>query len=183
MDEQILALARGEGFRAAIISTENVPVDARFRAFCEENLCGLYGANYSCPPDCGTVEQMHQQILAQEKALIISKVWDVAGFSDKCGVAHAKKTHNDAVLRLTRKLREIVNVGFCAGYNGCPLCEPCLRVKGAPCAHPDARISCMSAYCIDVAELARRCALEFAWEENKLFLFGMIAYHHEETKE
>lgn len=182
MDEQILALARSAGFRASIIPTEQVPVDAKFRAYCEENLCGLYGANYSCPPDCGAPQEMHRQILAQDRALIISKTWDVVGFSDKCAVAHARRTHNDAVLRLTRKLRTLVDVGFCAGYNGCPLCEPCLRTKGAPCAHPDERISCMSAYCIDVAKLAERCSLGFDWVDDKLFLFGMIAYREKDAQ-
>ena len=41
------------------------------------------------------------------------------------------------------------------------------------------RISCMSAYCIDVAKLAQRCGLQFGWIPGKLYLFGMIAYHEE----
>lgn len=182
MEEKLIQLAQAEGFAAAIIPTADVPVDPKFRAFCEENLCGLYGANYSCPPDCGTVEQLHQTILAQQRALVISTVWDVAGFDDKQAVQHARQTHNSAVLRLREKLRELGCRGFCLGYNGCPLCQPCKRAEGLPCAHPEDRISCMSAYCIDVAELARRCELPFGWIPGKLFLFGMIAYHQEETK-
>jgi len=69
--------------------------------------------------------------------------------------------------------------GFCTGYNGCPLCDPCKRKENLPCAHPDKRISCMSAYCIDVAKLANRCGLQFGWIPGKLFLFGMIACHEE----
>ena len=69
--------------------------------------------------------------------------------------------------------------GFCTGYNGCPLCDPCKRKENLHCAHPDKRISCMSAYCIDVAKLADRCGLQFGWIPGKLFLFGMIACHEE----
>ncbi|MBO5323983.1 MAG: hypothetical protein J6A88_07795 [Oscillospiraceae bacterium] len=35
----------------------------------------------------------------------------------------------------------------------------------------------MSAYCIDVGKLAEKSGLEFAWVPEKLFLFGMIAFH------
>ena len=179
MDSKLLELARAEGFCASIIPSYDVPVDPRYRAFCEENLCGQYNANYSCPPDCGSVEQLHKNILEQEKVLVISTTWDIESYDDKCAVIHAKQAHNAAVLRLMKQLREIGCVGFCAGYNGCPLCDPCRRKENQPCLHPDQRISCMSAYCIDVAKLAERCHLKFGWIPGKLFLFGMIAYHEE----
>ena len=182
MDEKLLTLAKEEGFCTAIISTTDVPIDPKFRQFCEQNLCGKYGANYSCPPDCGTVESLHKNILAQEKALVISTIWEIADFNDTSAVQHAKKTHNTAVLRLMDKVRKAGCEGFCTGYNGCPLCDPCKRTENLPCAHPEKKISCMSAYCIDVAKLAQRCNLAFGWIPGKLFLFGMIAYHKEETQ-
>ena len=179
MDEKLLELAREEGFYAAVIPAADVPVDPKFREFCEQNLCGQYGANYSCPPDCGSVEALHQTILDQEKALVISTIWDIESFDDKCAVRHAKENHNAAVLRLMAKVKAAGCTGFCTGYNGCPLCDPCKRKENLPCAHPDKRISCMSAYCIDVAKLAQRCGLQFGWIPGKLYLFGMIAYHEE----
>jgi len=41
------------------------------------------------------------------------------------------------------------------------------------------RISCMSAYCIDVAKLAAECGLFFDWQQDKLYLFGMFVYKEE----
>lgn len=182
MDEKLLNLAKEEGFYAAIIPAADVPVDPKFRDFCAQNLCGQYGANYSCPPDCGSVADLHQTILAQEKALVISTIWDIESFENKAAIQHAKRTHNAAVLRLMEKVKAAGCQGFCTGYNGCPLCDPCKRTENLPCAHPDKRISCMSAYCIDVAKLADRCGLEFGWITGKLFLFGLIAYREEGAK-
>lgn len=182
MKEKLLDMAAALGFSAALLPTAEVPIDPKFRKFCEENLCGNYGANYSCPPDCGTVEALRAQLLRQDTALVISTVWDVASFDDKCAVQHAKATHNDAVLRLTEQMRALGYVGFCTGYNGCPLCSPCLRTRERPCAFPERRISCMSAYCIDVAKLAEKCGLAFGWIPGKLFLFGLIAFHREEGR-
>ncbi len=173
----ILVLARAEGFNAAMIDKENIPVNPAFRAFCEENRCGKYNANYSCPPDCGTVEELQAKTLAEDTTMIITTQWEIGSYENKDGIQQVKKAHNAAVLRLMEKIRKLGYDGFAAGYNGCPLCDPCKRILNEPCPHPDKRISCMSAYCIDVAETAKRCGLEFAWEPGKLYLFGMVAIH------
>ena len=177
MNNLLLEMARNEGFITAGIAPADLPIDGKFRAFCEENLCGNYGANYSCPPDCGTVEQLREKLLAEEQVIVVQTIHDINGYEDQPGMQRAKVRHNAMVLRLMEKIRREGYEGFCSGYNGCPLCQPCKCREKAPCPYPDKRISCMSAYCIDVAELARRCSLDFAWIPGKLYLFGMIACH------
>lgn len=176
-DVELLNMIREEGFAAAFIDPKDIPVTLAFRMFCEENLCGKYGANYSCPPDCGTVEQLQEKLLREEKAVILSSHWEVDGYDDKEAVQFARKAHNQAIRRVIDGVREGGWDGFAAGYGGCNLCNPCKRVENQPCAFPEKRISCMSAYCINVAELAQKCGLEFSWDPGKLYLFGMIAYH------
>ena len=174
-DEALVSLAEAEGLYAAMIDPMDIPVNADFRMFCAENRCGKYGANYSCPPDCGTPEQLHARILAQDRAMIIQTIWPISGFEDRDSILAAKKHHNAAALRIMEQVRKAGYQGFAAGYNGCPLCDPCKCVLGEPCAFPDQRISCLSAYCVDVAKLADACGLSFAWSQDKLHLFGMIA--------
>lgn len=181
-EHELLELAGAEGFLAAMLPPEQIPVDPSFRAYCEQNLCGHYGANYSCPPDCGSPEALHRSILQERQILIVETIWKIKGYADKAGVRHARVTHNAAVLRLMERLTAAGYAGFCAGYNGCPLCDPCKRVENRPCAHPEQRISCLSAYCVDVAQLAKRCQLEFAWQQDRLYLFGMIAFHETDGK-
>lgn len=181
-DFETLQLAQSEGFAAAFIAPEDIPVNPEFRRFCEENRCGKYNANYSCPPDCGSVEELRQKILAEDKVVIFTTHWDIEDYADRDGIETAKKGHNAAALRFMDQLRSHGYEGFAAGYNGCPLCNPCKRILNEPCAFPDKRISCMSAYCIDVATLAKKCGLEFAWNPGELFLFGMAAFHESGRK-
>lgn len=79
----LIKLAEEAGFLAAVLPAKEIPVDSSFRKFCEDNLCGKYNANYSCPPGCGTVEEVHQRLFAQEKALVVEMIWEVNGFDDK----------------------------------------------------------------------------------------------------
>ena len=175
-EHEIIKLAEEMGFTAAYIDTADVAQDPSFRKFCEDNLCGKYNANYSCPPDCGTVEEVQQRLKAGKRALVLQSIWDIGSYDNKDEIQKSKKTHNAAILRFTETLRQAGHKGFCLGYGGCPLCDPCKRVSNEPCAHPEQKISCMSAYCIDVAKLAEKCNLEFAWVSEKLYLFGMFVF-------
>ena len=174
-DQELIQLAESAGFRAAVIPAGDIPVDGSFRKFCQDNLCGKYNANYSCPPGCGTVEEVRQRLLSRDKALVLQVICEIGSYENKEAILRNKKDLNRSILSLTETLRKEGISCFCLGYGGCPLCDPCRQVSGEPCAFPEKKISCMSAYCIDVAKLADRCGLEFAWIPSKLHLFGMIA--------
>ena len=175
-DMELVKLAEKAGFRAAIIAAQDIPVDGSFRKFCEDNLCGKFNANYSCPPGCGSVEAVWNRLFAQEKALVLEMIWDVDGYEDKEFIFSSRNKLNRTVLQLLDQLCEPGMDGFCLGYGGCPLCNPCKQTLGEPCAFPEKKISCMSAYCIDVGKLAKKCDLPFAWSNDKLHLFGLIAF-------
>ena len=176
-EQKLIELARKEGFTAVMIEPGQIPINPKFRVYCEENLCGKYNANYSCPPDCGTVEELQEKILAENKIMVIQTIWNIKGYEDTDTIHRAKESHNAAALRLKDAIFENGYFGFCSSYSGCHLCSPCKRVLNLPCAFPEKRISCLSAYCVDVAKLAERCGMPFAWSSEKLHLFGMIAFH------
>ena len=54
-EEKMQEFAVACGFeKTAVVRTEDLVFDPAFRPYCEENLCGQYGINYTCPPACGT---------------------------------------------------------------------------------------------------------------------------------
>ena len=73
------------------------------------------------------------------------------------------------MLRLNETLR-----GLCVGGSCCCLCSPCRMKRGETCFYPDLRFSCMSAYCVDVAELCKRCGMDFRWDTKRLSVCSMI---------
>lgn len=175
--EQILELAVRSGFAdAAIVDTDQIVFDPSFRPYCAENLCGQYGANYSCPPDCGSPEEMKNRILSHKKALVLQTVWQVRDYSDAPAIKAAKRGHNAAELKLVAALRENGHGGIIVGASGCALCSPCAQTAGLPCRYPELKYSCMSAYCIFVRKLAELCKMEYDCGEGLLALFGMYAF-------
>ena len=168
-EKNILRLARAAGFEAALLPAAQVPTDAKFRPFCEENRCGQYNANYSCPPKCGSPEQMGAKIYAGKTALVLKTDWPIESYEDTAAIKNAKLSHNRAMLRLNETLH-----GLCVGGSCCCLCSPCRMRTGEDCLYPAQRFSCMSAYCVDVAELASRCGMDFRWDTKKLSVYSMI---------
>lgn len=176
-EEMMIRLAYEHGFSAAaVVDTGDIVFDAMFRPFCQENLCGQYGVNYACPPDCGSVEQMKQRILAHKKALVLQSIWQVESYSDAPTIKAAKRSHNTSELALVKKLRQEGHDGVIVGASGCALCNPCAIVSGEPCRFPELQYSCMSAYCVFVKKLADRCGMEYDCGEGLLALFGMYAF-------
>lgn len=168
-NNELLELAGDAGFEAAVLPASEVPTDGKFRPFCEENRCGQYNVNYSCPPTCGTVEEMAAKIYAGKTALVLKTEWPIESYEDAGTIKDAKLSHNRAMLRLNETLH-----GLCVGGSCCCLCSPCRMKSGEACLYPDLRFSCMSAYCVDVAELCRRCGMDFRWNTKKLSVYSMI---------
>lgn len=176
-NETMIQYAVEEGFAAAaVVDTSEILFDPSFRPYCEENLCGQYGANYSCPPDCGSPEAMKQKVLAHKKALVLQTIWEISDYSDVPAIKQAKGAHNAAQIRLVKRLRAGGCGGFSIGASGCALCSPCAQTQGEPCRFPDLQYSCMSAYCIFVKKLADNCGMEYDCGEGLLAFFGMYVF-------
>ena len=176
-DCEILQLAHDAGFSAAaIIPTAEIVFDAAFRPYCEQNLCGQYGANYSCPPDCGPPEAMSARLLQHPRALVVQTKWQVDDWHDWAQIRHAKQSHNRAMLSMIDRLRQAGHSGLMCGASCCTLCERCAIRDHKPCAYPDRRFSCLSAYCIYVKKLADACNMEYTCADGSLALFGLYAF-------
>lgn len=170
--EQLIQYAIEENFTdVKILGTEELEFDPSFRPYCEENLCGQYRVNYSCPPACGTPEEMKAKILSHKKALLLQSTWEISDYTDKEAIKKAKNAHNAATIRLTKKVREETGGGFMIGASGCALCSPCALVNNEPCRFPELQYSCMSAYCIFVRKVTEKCGMEYDCGEGLLTFF------------
>lgn len=176
-DCDLLSAAAEAGFyTAALVDTEDIPFDFAFRKYCEDNLCGQYGANYSCPPACGSCEEMRRQIVSRKKALVLQTLWEIPDFRDISAILHAKNTHYHRSAALAEVLRHNGIPGFIVGAGGCSLCTPCALKEGLPCRFPEVRYSCMSAYCIYVKGLCDLCGMNYDFGPGRVAFFGMYVF-------
>ena len=175
--QDILQLAQDAGFSAAaIVNTDAIVFNSEFRKYCEENLCGRYGANYSCPPDCGSPEEMQRRLAPYRSALVVQSKWPITDYSDFAAIKAAKQWHNRKMLLVIDRLKKEGHRGKMAGASCCTLCERCAILDSQPCRDPERQFSCLSAYCIYVKALAEACGMEYTCADGQLALFGMYAF-------
>ena len=174
--DEMLDYAIDCGFeRAAIIETSEIVFDPSFRKFCEQNTCGNYNANYSCPPVCGTPEEMKAKVLAHSKALVYQSTFrDMSG--SEMGMRIAKMKHGKMAVDLVRRMVAEDHVGFQIGANACDVCPSCVKEEGGSCKYPDRRFSCLSAYCIDCAKLAATCGMPFYFCDDEVSFYGLYVF-------
>lgn len=162
-----------------------VSVDAKklvfrpeYRKFCEENLCGNYNANYSCPPFCGTAEEMISRARGKENCLVLATKHPVRDACDGEEIAPLKLAHNADSRLFVRELCRATGIEkplvMLAG--NCTLCNPCKMRSGEPCAYSSERCSCASAYCLDMTELCRQAGIDITWDRNEVTLFTVILW-------
>ncbi len=175
--QEIIQAALDEGFEdAAIIETKEFVFCKEFRACCEENRCGKYGANYSCPPDCGTFEEMRDKALRYKYALVMTTIWEANDVMDEYETKPMKSAHNTMSRSLIDRLRKagIQGLGMTAG--GCSKCNPCAKVEGKPCRFPEEAYSCMSAYCLNVVKLNEAAGLKFVSDMNRFSMYSLFLF-------
>ena len=176
-DNELIEYAAKLGFSdAKIVKTEDIVFDPSFRPYCAENLCGQYGANYSCPPDCGTPDEMKNKIISHKKALVLESLWKVKDYSDTPAIITGKTTHNRWGMQLLKYARSQGLNGFFVGASGCSLCSPCEIRNGKPCRFPQLRWSCMSAYCIYVKKLTELTGMNYSPGPGLLTFYGMFVF-------
>ena len=151
---------------------------AEFRQCCEDNLCGQYGANYSCPPYCGTVEEMRAKTLPFTHGALLKTECEVDDAMDETATKPIKKDHS---MRSKMLIRELKKRGFDRPYLAmlagcCSICDKCLMPSGKPCPFPDERTSCLSAYCLNVAELADTAGMSLSWDIGQVSFFSVFLW-------
>lgn len=177
MDQNaVLSEPSDYGFSAAaLVETASIPFRHEFRKYCEDNFCGQYGANYSCPPSCGSCQEMQNSVQAFKQALVLQTQWEIPDFRDWSSIFHAKNEHNRLLSEYAKKNYPMMK-HLIVGASSCGLCERCAILDALPCRFPDQKVSCMSAYCIYVKGLCDQTGMQYDCGPGKIAFFGMIVF-------
>ena len=181
-EEEILRKAKEAGFDSAeIIDTNELHFDSSLRKYCQDNYCGNYGANYSCPPECGTPEEMKGRALQYQKVLVLQTLTPVKDMTDSRETGEIKHRHNQMTWGLIDNLSGRMSPFLPVLAGPCGICKVCEKKMGNPCRQPEKKAACVSAYCILVADLASRCHMAY-WCQEEVAFFSLLFFLPKTTK-
>ena len=165
------------GAACARIETRDIRFEPAFRADCERNACGYYGACWMCPPDVGDIEALITRARSFEHAIVFQTVQQVADSFDIEGMHRAAKAHNRLIRRLKRAAERDGIDCLLLGAGACGGCNTCARVSGEPCRHPGRAVVSLEAAGVKVVELAKKSGLPYLNGSNTVTYFGLLLLH------
>ena len=159
------------------IEVRDIRFDPGFRAACEQNACGFFGACWMCPPDVGEIAALIARAQSFEHALVFQTVHEIADSFDIEGMQHAAKAHNHLIARLRRAAKKDEIDCWLLGAGACGGCKTCAKKTGEPCRHPARAVVPLEAAGVDVVQLAERTGLPYINGKNTVTYFGVILFH------
>ena len=147
------------------------------RQFCENNACGKYGANWTCPPAVGSTDECMEKIAKYSKALIFRSEYDVNEWYDYKRIEETLYLHQANVRRIRYMVSNMLDDYLVLSGGGCVYCERCAYSDSKECRHPDISIPPIEAYCIDLFVFAKKNNIVYGSPEGKQYYFGMILFN------
>ena len=140
-----------------IFPTDKLRFLPEVRGMCAADLCHQYGKSWSCPPGCGTLEEIREKTLAYDYGLLLQTTAQMEDEFDVEAMMEAEKLHKERFESLCRTLAETDNEPFLPmGAGSCEICPSC-TYPDSPCRFPDRMTVSMEAYGLvvsNVCELA-----------------------------
>jgi|GEM_PF-253569 len=175
-NEYVEAAIKCGAVAAAVVPVEKIAFDRGFRAACEQNICGKYGRNWTCPPDCGDIDEMIAHAKTYTHALVFQSIGQLEDSYDIDGMRAAAQNHSKLVDALARDVQPLLEKSLRLGAGGCHVCDRCAKMHSAPCRLPDRATVSLEAYGVGVSELAALAGLNYMNGVNTVTYFGGIFF-------
>jgi len=178
MDIVKLCLDMGAG-KAEEIPVSKLVFAPELRKLCENNVCGCFGRNYTCPPFIGDVDELIIKLKTFDRSVIWQNIYPLEDSFDFEGMMDAQKKHDKQTLTIKKKIETWLNrqefLVLAAG--GCSFCEKCAAVTKEPCRFPDEAIASLEAYGINVSKIEAVSSLKYINGANTVTFFSGVFYN------
>ena len=177
MNEELIRLALENGAaKAEIISVDQIVTSAEFREACRQNICGLWGRCWMCPPDVGEIEPLMAELRTYQHALWYQTIGELEDSFDFEGMTETKKQHLRISQKIEEKVKPVLGRHLHLSCGGCGLCERCSRLDDQPCRFPDKAMTSLEAYGVDVYQTTKTTGLKYINGQNTVTYFSAVLF-------
>jgi len=172
--EKVMKKAIAAGFTdAAPLDLSTLELREDVRANCADNKCGVYGKCWSCPPACGTLEELKEKIKRYKQGIIVQTSGELEDEFDFETTTEIMHKHAQSIKKLAKELADEYDV-LPLGAGTCGLCETCAYPE--PCRIPKYQISSMEAYGIFVSDVCKKNDVKYYHGKNTQTFIGCYLF-------
>lgn len=158
---EIISAATKSGFTAAgELDVNTLEFRDEVRDMCSADRCGSYAQNWTCPPACGTLDEIRARIDGYSSGVIMQTIAELEDEFDWEGMMAAGETHKKSMAAFVKTLKAEHPEAVPMGMGACTLCPECTYPHN-PCRHPESAFPSMEAYGLLVSDVCERNNMKY----------------------
>jgi predicted metal-binding protein len=174
--EEMLAIAEELSFSYfGILNTEDLKFLPEVREMCASGRCNMYGKRWSCPPACGTLEEITEKARAYSYGIVLQMTGQMEDDFDVETIMDTEQKLKERFGLMADVLRE-KEVEFLPMSAGtCTLCKEC-TYPDAPCRFPEKVSPSMEAYGLVVSDCCKAAGIEYYYGPQTMTFSACILF-------
>lgn len=161
-------LGKEVGFTAVVpLDVSTIECKDKVREMCAADKCQRYGHTWTCPPVCGTLDEMRERLKPYSEGILVQTMGEVEDSMDFEGIGKISMEHNESFFKLQKLLKEKFGSVLPVPQNGCARCKKC-TYPDEPCRFPDEAGYSMSAFGMLVLEVCKLNNLQYYYGSDHM---------------
>lgn len=159
-NEELLALASDCGFdHVGLLCVEKLVLDPKVRDMCAADKCRSYGKSWSCPPACGSLEEIGRAIAPYRRGLLLQCTGQMEDDFDFEVTQETEERLKAAFDRCVDTLRPHFPNCYPMSAGTCTRCRPC--AYPGPCRFPEQLYPSMEACGLFVSKVCEDSGMRY----------------------
>lgn len=152
-NEELLALASECGFEhVGPLNVAALEFNPAVRDMCAAGRCNMYGKCWTCPPGCGTLEEISVRAAAYRRGILLQSTGQMEDDFDVETMMDTEKLQKERFKVFVDKVREKYPGCLPMSSGACTVCPIC-TYPDAPCRFPQLAVPSMEAYGLVVSQV------------------------------
>lgn len=160
-DQELLDLAIQCGFdHAGPLNVAAMEFNPAVRDMCAADRCRSYGRCWTCPPGCGTLEEISARAAAYLRGVLLQSTGQMEDDFDIEVMMDTERLQKERFRAFVDRVREEYPNCLPMSSGACGVCSIC-TYPDAPCRFPQLAIPSMEAYGLVVSQVCQDAGLPY----------------------
>lgn len=173
-NEELLTLAQQCGFEHfGMLNVPALEFNPAVRDMCAAGRCQMYGKCWTCPPGCGTLEEISVKAAAYQRGVLLQTTGQLEDDFDVEVMMDAEKIQKERFKAFVTELRKAYPNCLPMSSGACTMCPTC-TYPDEPCRFPHLAIPSMEAYGLVVSKTCEDSGMKYYYGPLTITYSGCV---------
>lgn len=168
MKNTVLNLSKEVGFsNSSIFQASILKFRNEVRDMCAANKCNNYGHCWTCPPGCGTLDELELRTSNYSWGILVQTTGILEDSFDIENMLETEAIHKNKFYNFIETIKKIAPNCLPMATGACELCSEC-TYPDTPCRRPNESFPSMEAYGLVVSDTCTAANLKYYYGPNTI---------------